>query len=153
MMTVQKIISKSPEETIKLGMQLAKNFKVGDIVCLVGDLGTGKTTLIQGIAQGLKIKKTKVNSPTFVLMNVYYGKFTLYHLDLYRLADAGDINSIGYEEFLYGDGVAVVEWADRLGSLLPEEYLQINLNHKKLNEREIQLSTKGSRYRDLLEKI
>ena len=153
MVTAQKIISKSPEETIKLGARIARYFKAGSIVCLMGDLGSGKTTLIQGIAQGLKISKTKVNSPTFVLMNVYYGKLPLYHFDLYRLGDMNDIHSIGYEEFLYGDGVAVVEWAERLDSLMPEEYLKIDLTHKKLNEREIKISAQGAKYKEILKKI
>ena len=145
-MKIQKILSKSPEETIKFGEQLAKNFKGGDIVCFFGDLGSGKTTLIKGIAKGLKIRETKVSSPTFVLMNVYQGRLPLFHFDFYRLEDIEAISSIGYDEFLYDDGVSVIEWADRLDTYLPEEYLKIDLKHKKIDQREIQLTAKGTRY-------
>ena len=152
-MKTQKFTSKSPEETINFGEQLAKSFKGGDIVCFFGDLGSGKTTFIKGIAQGLRIRQTKVNSPTFVLMNVYHGRLTLFHFDLYRLDDIEGIRSIGYDEFLYDDGVSVIEWADRLGVYLPDEYLRIDLKHKKNDQRVIQLSAKGSRYQKMIEKV
>ena len=150
---IQKFISKGSEETINFGKRLAKLFQKGDIICFFGDLGSGKTTLIKGIAQGLKISQSKVSSPTFVLMNVYHGRLPLFHFDLYRLEDIEGINSIGYDEFLYGRGVSVIEWADRLGVLLPDEYLQIDLKHKTIDERVIQLSAKGARYEKFIDKI
>jgi len=152
-MRTQKFISKSPEETIDFGKHLAGSLKEGDIVCFFGDLGSGKTTFIKGIAKGLKIVHTKVNSPTFVFMNVYQGRLPLFHFDLYRLDDIEGIISIGYDEFLYGDGVSVVEWADRLGSLMPDEYLKVDLIHKKVDERLIQLSAIGHRYQKIIEKV
>ncbi|MCK5082016.1 MAG: tRNA (adenosine(37)-N6)-threonylcarbamoyltransferase complex ATPase subunit type 1 TsaE, partial [Candidatus Omnitrophica bacterium] len=106
-------------------------------------LGSGKTTLIKGIAEGLNIDPKKVNSPTFVLMNIYQGRLPLFHFDLYRLEDLYGIRSIGYDEFLYGDGISVIEWADRLGEFLPEEYLKIEMEHKKLDERVIRLSARN----------
>jgi len=139
-MKVRKFISKSPEETIDFGEHLAKSFREGDIVCFFGDLGTGKTTFIKGIAKGLKINRTKVNSPTFVLMNVYHGRLPLFHFDLYRLNDIEGISSIEYDEFLYDNGVSVIEWADRLGTLVPDEYLKVELKHKRDDQRVIQLS-------------
>ncbi|MCK5012472.1 MAG: tRNA (adenosine(37)-N6)-threonylcarbamoyltransferase complex ATPase subunit type 1 TsaE [Candidatus Omnitrophica bacterium] len=145
-MNSEKFISKSPEETKAFGIHLAKCLKGGDIICLFGDLGSGKTTLIKGIAAGLNINPTNVNSPTFVLMNIYEGLPPLYHFDLYRLEDLHGISSIGYEEFLYGQGVSVIEWADRLGKYLPEQYLKIELKHKKLNERAIRLSAKNRNF-------
>ena len=152
-MKTQKFISKSPEETIGFGEHLAKSLKEGDIVCFFGDLGSGKTTFIKGIAKGLKIGPTKVNSPTFVLMNIYHGRLPLFHFDFYRLDGIEGISSIGYDEFLYGDGISVVEWADRLGSLMPDEYLRVDLNHKKVDERVIQLSAIGRRYQNIVEKV
>lgn len=152
-MKTQKFISKSSEETMEFGKQIAKSLKKGDIVCLFGDLGSGKTTLIKGIAQGLKIAHTEVNSPTFVFMNIYQGRLPLFHFDLYRLDDIDGIRSIGADEFLYGDGISVVEWADRFGVLMPDEYLRVDLNHKNVEERVIQLSAKGSRYQDIVEKV
>jgi len=152
-MRAWKFTSKNPDETKAFGGRLSKYLKGGDVICLFGDLGSGKTTLIKGIAGGLKINQAKVNSPTFVLMNVYEGRLTLFHFDLYRLEDIQGISSIGYDEFLYGDGVSVIEWADRLGTFLPEEYLKVDLKHKKLDERVIQLSAKGRRYQKIIEKM
>ena len=151
-MKVQKIISKNPEETRAFGKHLVKYLKKRDIICFFGDLGSGKTTLIKGIAEGLKIDQAQVNSPTFVLMNIYEGQTILFHFDLYRLEDIQGISSIGYDEFLYGDGISVIEWADRMGTFLPEEYLKIEMKHKELNERVIQLTAKGRRYQDIIEK-
>lgn len=144
-------ISKSEKDTVAFGEQLAGRLKPGDIVCLFGDLGAGKTTLVKGLAKGLKIKSPAVNSPTFVLMNIYEGKLPLYHFDLYRLDQPSEISAIGYEEFLYGDGVAVVEWADKLGPLLPKEYLCVVLTHKNSTERGIKVEGIGKRYQELVE--
>lgn len=140
------ILSKSTDQTIKLGERLARHLKKGDIVCLQGDLGSGKTTFIKGVAKGLKIAPAKVNSPTFVLMNAYQGRLPLYHFDLYRLENTGEVGAIGYEEFLYGDGVSVIEWAERLGGLTPKEHLRVELRHKGENERSIKFSAAGERY-------
>ena len=162
------ILSKSAEETLRLGERLAKHFKKGDIVCLQGDLGSGKTTFIKGVAKGLKIAPAKVNSPTFVLMNAYQGRLPvprsgtysagqaglpLYHFDLYRLENTGEIGAIGCEEFLYGDGVSVIEWAERLGVLTPKEYLRVELKHKGENERSIKLVAVGERYLPIIQQF
>ena len=148
----QKTVSRSPEETVQLGEHLGKALKRGDIICLFGDLGSGKTTLIKGIAQGMGIRRSHVHSPSFVLMNIYEGRLPLFHFDLYRLDYIGEIRAIGYDDFLYNDGVAVIEWADKLGSHLPEQYLKVELKHKKLNERIIRLSAHGKRFKELLKK-
>ena len=142
-MKKEKILSKSPDETKALGKRLAKTLREGDILCLFGDLGSGKTTLIKGIAQGLGVNEKKVSSPTFVLLNIYEGTRTLYHFDLYRLEDLQGISSIGYDEFLYGSGVSVIEWADRLGEFLPDQYVKIEIKHKTPEERTITLSRKS----------
>jgi tRNA threonylcarbamoyladenosine biosynthesis protein TsaE len=140
------VLSTNTEQTLRLGEKLAKHLRRGDILCLEGDLGSGKTTLIKGIAKGLKIAPEKVHSPTFVLMNAYEGKLSLYHFDLYRLEGVREISSIGYEEFLYGHGVAVIEWAGRLGELTPKEYLRVELKHKGENERLIKFLALGEKY-------
>ena len=147
------VLSKSTDQTLELGEKLAKHLRKGDIVCLEGDLGSGKTTLIKGIAKGLHIAPEKVNSPTFVLMNAYHGRLPLYHFDLYRLEAVHEISSIGYEEFLYGDGVAVIEWAERLGQLTPKEYLRIELAHKGENQRLIKIFPAGTRYSQLVDSL
>lgn len=144
------VLSTNTEQTLRLGEKLARHLRGGDILCLEGDLGSGKTTLIKGIAKGLKIAPEKVNSPTFVLMNAYQGKLPLYHFDLYRLEHVREISSIGYEEFLYGDGVSVIEWADKLEELTPKEYLRVELKHEGENERLIKLSAVGERYYEFI---
>ncbi len=154
MKTIQ-VLSTSARQTARLGRQLARHLRKGDIVCLEGELGSGKTTLIKGVAQGLGISPMQVHSPTFVLMNVYTGQagLSLYHFDLYRIESVNDINAIGYEEFLYGDGVAMIEWAERLGDLTPQEYLRIELMHKDEDQRLINLFAFGKRYHQVVEAL
>lgn len=147
------ILSKSTDQTIKVGERLAKHLHKGDILCLEGELGSGKTTLIKGVAKGLKIASEKVTSPTFVLMNAYEGRLPLYHFDLYRLEEIHEISSIGYEDFLYGHGVAVIEWAERLGNLAPKEYLRVELKHQGENERLIKLSAVGKCYCPIVQQL
>ncbi|MCA9408700.1 MAG: tRNA (adenosine(37)-N6)-threonylcarbamoyltransferase complex ATPase subunit type 1 TsaE [Candidatus Omnitrophica bacterium] len=147
------IISKNIEATQVLGKHLAKLLQAGDIVCLLGDLGAGKTALVKSIASGLKISPEKVQSPTFVLMNTYEGKKPLYHFDLYRLDDLKEIALLGYEEYLYGDGIAAIEWAEKLGDLMPQEYLKIELKHQKDESRCIKIIGVGKRYQDYVAKM
>ena len=149
-----KIISRSVNDTIRIGKSIARNLESGDIICLFGQLGTGKTVLTKGIAQGLGIEKSKVISPSFVLLRQHTkGRLPLYHFDLYRLKDVGDILGLGYEEYLYDQGVAVIEWAGRLKKLLPQEYLKIELSLKNDAQRVLELSGVGRRYQELLKEI
>lgn len=155
MSKVVQYISHGEPDTVRLGQELSRHLNAGDIVCLVGDLGAGKTTFVKGLAKGLKIDPARVNSPTFVLMNIYDGKRPLYHFDLYRLENSSEISNIGYEEFLYGDsaGIAVIEWADKLGPLMPKEYVGVTLAHKSPQERLIRITAQGPRYRLLLTRL
>ena len=149
-----KIISKSVNDTLKIGRAIAKNLREGDIVCLFGELASGKTVLAKGIASGLGIKRGVVISPTFVLLRQYStAKMPLYHFDLYRLKTTEDIFALGYEEYFYGEGITVVEWADRLKYLLPKEYLKIKLSIKSDSQRLFEFSALGKHYRELLGKI
>jgi len=147
------MISNQQEDTIRLGRRIAAAVRAGDILCLFGDLGSGKTTLVKGFAEGLKVKRGEVSSPTFVLMNVYEGRLPVFHFDLYRLEERSQIMQIGYEEYLYGDGVAVIEWADRLKDLFPLDCLSIHLEHQGDGRRSIALSASGKRSSALLNKI
>lgn len=148
------MISRSVGDTIRLGKIIAKNLKKGDIICLFGDLGSGKTVLTKGIAMGLGIRGENVISPSFVLIRRHYqGRMPLYHFDLYRLKGPGDIVSLGCEEYFYGEGAAVIEWAERLKFLLPENFLKIELSFKSLTRRSIKLSARGRRYIELAKKI
>jgi tRNA threonylcarbamoyladenosine biosynthesis protein TsaE len=149
-----KIISKSVSETISLGRLIAKNLQPKDIICLFGELGSGKTILTKGIALGLGLKKERVISPSFILIREHLqGKLPFYHFDLYRLKDPKDILRLGYEELLYDEAISVIEWADRLKYLLPKEFLKIELFLKANSKRLVKFSAFGRRYKALLEKI
>ena len=114
------------DETLKLGEIIGKSLNPGSIIALVGDLGAGKTVLVKGIAKGLGIEE-EPNSPTFVIMNSYEGRLPLYHFDLYRLSDEEELLGIGYDEYFFGDGVAAVEWADKIKNIFPEDTINIEI--------------------------
>jgi tRNA threonylcarbamoyladenosine biosynthesis protein TsaE len=114
------------EETIKLGEVIASLLKPGSIIALKGELGAGKTVLVKGIAKGLDTSE-EPNSPTFVIMNAYEGRLPLYHFDLYRISGVYELEGIGYEDYFFGDGVSVIEWADRIEEILPEETIRIEI--------------------------
>lgn len=147
--------SKSYRDTLKIGKAIAKFLKKGDIVCLFGKLGAGKTLLTKGIAKGLGISADTVNSPSFVIMNQYDAEqFPIYHFDFYRLKSSQDIAALGYEEYFYSQGVSVIEWADRLGYLMPDGFLKIELLMMKPNsKRLLKFSASGSRYKKLLKEL
>ena len=144
------MITKSAEETIELGKDIARHLAPGDVVTLIGELGSGKTTFTKGIAQGLGVKNALyVNSPSFVLIREHKGIFKLYHVDLYRLDNVPQVESLGIEEYLYSDGVTVVEWAQKLKSLLPKEHLRIEFKIMDNNSRSIKLKGFGKRYENI----
>ncbi len=128
-----EIISISPKQTQSIAFELAKRLKSGDVVALIGNLGSGKTVFVKGLASGLGCKKNAVLSPTFMLMHQYQGKYVLNHFDLYRLKNIRPLEEIGYEEYFYGDGVTVIEWADRAKKALPKKYIKVNF--KVLDEK------------------
>ena len=148
-----QILSHSALQTLRIARQLAKYLDKGDILCLFGDLGSGKTVFIKGIAAGLGIAQDLVLSPTFVLLREYRGRIPLYHFDLYRLNDPREIAGLGYEEYLYDEGVAALEWADRLQGLVPAQYLGIDLVIKQETTRRIKFFASGRRYQELLGKF
>lgn len=147
-MIVKKVITSSQEQTKKLGDKLARKLRPGSFVGLSGPLGSGKTTLIKGICKGLGVKEL-VRSPYFVIMTQYPGKFKVYHFDLFRLESADELSSVGYEEYFYGDGICLVEWAEKAKKLLPRERIDVFLRIVSESEREIRIkriqSTKDRR--------
>ncbi len=148
-----KIITNLAQETVELGRQLGKHLKAGDILGLIGELGSGKTTLVKGLASGLGIReREEVCSPSFVLIKEYAGKIPLFHFDLYRLDEIKDIACLGVEEYLFNDGVCAIEWAEKMKLLLPD-YLQVNLIIKGKDKREIKFSAHSKRYDTLLKQI
>lgn len=136
------LISKSPMETLRIGRFLGAGLKGGDCVALTGELGTGKTCLTQGIADGLGVPDCYVvASPTFTLINEYPGKETaLYHLDVYRLTGSEDLEEIGYQEYLTRGGVVVVEWAEKVADAVPEGALFVTFSYLDENVRKIEIS-------------
>lgn len=117
--------SYKPEDTFAIGEKLGRDAKPGQLCTLTGDLGAGKTVLTQGIAKGLGVREP-VNSPTFTIAQVYdSGRMPLYHLDVYRIGDMEEMEEIGYEDYFYGEGLCIVEWADLIAELIPEEHVQI----------------------------
>ena len=147
-----QLVSKSPEDTARLGEEFGQLLSAGDIVCLYGELGTGKTVLSKGLATGLGVAgRGTVRSPSFVLVHRYRGRMPVYHADLYRLSGPMEIADIGLRELLGGDGVAMIEWADKLEALLPPERLDISLEHQNEETRLITVRAQGSRYRGLVE--
>lgn len=122
-----------PEDTFLLGKQLGETAKPGDIYCLNGDLGVGKTVFTQGFAKGLGIEET-VNSPTFTILQQYEeGRLPLWHFDVYRIGDVEEMEEIGYEDCFYGDGVCLIEWSDLIKEILPEQVIRITIE-KDLNQ-------------------
>ncbi|MCY3743368.1 MAG: tRNA (adenosine(37)-N6)-threonylcarbamoyltransferase complex ATPase subunit type 1 TsaE [Candidatus Poribacteria bacterium] len=120
--------TESPEETQALGKKIGKTLKRGDVIALIGDLGTGKTCLTQGIARGAGIAPDEiVSSPSYILINEYHGKVPIYHIDLYRLENSEEIAELGLSEYVEGDGICIVEWAERMAEVLPDTCIKIHI--------------------------
>jgi tRNA threonylcarbamoyladenosine biosynthesis protein TsaE len=147
-----RVRTTSVAETIALGERLGRVAEPGDLLCLWGDLGVGKTQLAKGIARGLDIDAT-VNSPTFILMNEYAGRLPLFHVDLYRLADAADALAGGVIDDRQIDGVTVVEWPDRMGDVLPAGRLDVVIDGTADEPREIEVVTSDPRLGRLVEAV
>lgn len=127
---MQKLIAFENEiETRNFGLELGREAKPGTVIALIGDLGVGKTTLTKAIAEGLGITDM-ITSPTFNIVKEYHsGRLPLYHLDVYRIADPDELYELGYEEYFYGDGVCVIEWADMIEDFLPEDAIRIEISY------------------------
>ena len=136
------------DETYKIGKLIGSRVNSGDIICLIGDLGTGKTHLTKGIAKGLDIKD-HITSPTFTIVNEYIGRLKLYHFDVYRVNDPDEIAAIGFDEYIFSDGVSVIEWANYIEELIPPNNLSITIEKlPKLGDdfRKINIQYSDKRY-------
>ncbi len=147
-----KIDTNSPEETRELGRKIGKLALPGDIYLLVGQLGAGKTCLTQGIAWGMGIEEYTL-SPSFVIMRELHGRLPLYHMDFYRLDNINEIADLGLDDYLYGRGVCIIEWAEKGIELLPDDRLLITIRYISDNSRSFEFIPKGERYITLLEQI
>ena len=139
-----ELTTESPEETQAVAAKVAASIEPGDVLALCGDLGSGKTCFTQGLAAALGVSEGGVvNSPTFVLLNVYQGRLPIYHFDAYRLGNADAWLDLGAEDMLYGEGVCIIEWADMVVEALPDDRLTIEFEHVSISERHLILTPSG----------
>jgi len=147
--------SDGPDSTRQLGNIIGRTVRGGELICLQGNLGAGKTILTQGIASGLEVKEW-INSPTFNLIIEYEGRLPLYHMDLYRIDNPEMLFDIGFEEYIHGEGVAVIEWAEKAVPFIPEEHLLIRIESLEMDgdaetdSRRLHARASGDRHIELL---
>jgi tRNA threonylcarbamoyladenosine biosynthesis protein TsaE len=147
-----KLVTHNAEQTQKFGTAIGKLAEPGDIYLLIGDLGAGKTCLTQGIAYGLDIHEYTL-SPSFVIMRELHGRLPLYHMDFYRLDNVAEISDLGLDDYLFGEGVCVIEWANKGLTVLPEDHLLIGIDYISDTERSFVIEPRGERYVRMLTKL
>jgi tRNA threonylcarbamoyladenosine biosynthesis protein TsaE len=141
------------KETEDFGIKLGKLLEPGDIVCLNGELGAGKTTMTKSIGIGLGVEEY-ITSPTFTLINQYRGRMPVYHFDVYRLENVEELYDLGFDEYFFGNGVCIIEWAEKIEKMLPEDRLVIDIkNGKNIDERTLHISGHGPRYEELIKEL
>ena len=139
-----RVVSNSPERTRELGEALGRSLNKGSVIALVGELGSGKTVLAQGLAQGLGVDSDEyVSSPSFALVNQYRGRIPIYHIDTYRIGGAIEMVALGYEDYFEPNGVTIIEWADKVEELLPEKCLLIAIEIVDRHSRELNVEFAG----------
>lgn len=144
----------SRRQTIALGKRLGQRLRRGDVVALVGELGSGKTTLAKGIAAGLGVKgENEVKSPTYVLMHIYRGDCPVYHLDFFRLDTAAEVENIGWDDLLDGRGVVLIEWAKKISGYLPPHYLEVEIRATGPAARELRFRPHGEHFESLVKEM
>ena len=153
-MEKQEIHSCSAEETFEIGRTLGRLLFPGAFVAFSGDLGAGKTCCVQGISIGLGVEdRSLITSPTFTLIQEYQGRLPIYHFDVYRLTHEDEIYDLGYEEYFYGDGVILVEWAERIEAFLPQDCLQVHLHIEEDLSRTLRFQSCSEQFRKILEML
>ena len=141
------VVSSSSRATMELGKRLGKLVQGGEIIGLVGELGAGKTCFVRGFAAGAGVgREAWVRSPTFTLINEYQGRLPVYHIDLYRIGQPNEIEALNLREYLYGDGVSLIEWFERLPADEVDDYLEVNIAHADGAKRKITFAAHGERY-------
>jgi tRNA threonylcarbamoyladenosine biosynthesis protein TsaE len=146
------IESRSPHETKSWGRRLASILEGGELLGLIGDLGAGKTVFIKGLASGLSLREEDILSPTFTMIQEHHGRLGLYHIDLYRLEEA-TLDDLGLREYLFSEGVAAVEWFERLRGGADMEFLSVRINYAGANLRRIEFSAVDSRHAQIISKL
>jgi tRNA threonylcarbamoyladenosine biosynthesis protein TsaE len=151
---VLELKTRGASQTLQVGRTLGRMLHEGTVIALTGDLGAGKTVLVKGIAEGLGIRdEREVTSPTFVLINEYSGRLPIYHVDLYRLEEPGEVEELGWEEFAFGSGVALVEWAEKISSKLPAERIEVRIQWLGEEERKMTFSGRGRAAQEMVERL
>jgi tRNA threonylcarbamoyladenosine biosynthesis protein TsaE len=145
-----ELVSRSHEQTQAIGLAMGEAAESGDLFLLSGELGAGKTCLTQGVLWGLGVDDY-ARSPTFVLVSQHMGRLPMYHVDLYRLEDASETIELGLDEYVSGDGVCVVEWAERAMSAFPESRLEVTIEYVAATERRLEFRARGARYHRVVE--
>lgn len=141
-----EILSENTQQTENIASNIGASLRQGDVLALSGELGAGKTCFTGGLARGLGVdEKYRITSPTFTLINEYPGRFRLYHFDIYRINDYSEFEDLGYEEYFYGNGVVVIEWAEKISRILPPDTLFIKFEYIDENKRKI--IVKGPEFR------
>ena len=144
----------SSTETVQAGKWIGKFLQAGDVVALVGELGSGKTHLIKGLAAGVGVGRSNlITSPSFTLIHEYQGRIPFFHIDLFRLATEEEAEDLGLEEYFGRGGVTAIEWADKIPTLLPEASLWINLGYRGEHARSIEILGKGDRYEEWVKEL
>ena len=147
-------LTRSPRETHNWGKRLGKLLKGGEIIGLTGELGSGKTCFVRGVAEGSGVgKEAWIRSPTFTLINEYDGRLPVYHIDLYRIARARELEELNLRDYLFSDGASLIEWFENLPEGEVDEWLGIHFEYGKGNERKLTFTPRGGRYREMMEKL
>ena len=148
------VLSTSARMTMSLGRNLAKLVKGGEIIGLRGELGTGKTAFVRGFCEGIGVSQNAwVRSPTFTLINEYQGRLPVYHIDLYRIGRAEEVAALNLREYLYSDGVSLIEWIERLPPDEIDEYLEVSLVHNSGSKRQMTFTAHGKQYEEMVEQL
>src|SRR5713226_10718461 len=146
------LLTRSPRQTKVWGNRVGKLLEGGEIIGLMGELGSGKTCFVRGLAEGLGVgREAWIRSPTFTLINEYHGRLPVYHIDLYRLGSRRDMEELDLREYLFSDGVSLVEWFDYLPSREVEDYLHVQFEHGSGNKRTLTFTAHGDRYEKMIE--
>jgi tRNA threonylcarbamoyladenosine biosynthesis protein TsaE len=146
-----KIYLENEEKTREIGSKLGELLTPKSVICLIGDLGAGKTTMTQSLARALGVDDY-ITSPTFTIVNEYEGRMPLYHFDVYRIGSSEEMYDIGFDEYIDGEGVCIIEWANLIEDILPDEYLYIEMNYKETG-REMILTPKGDKYEEIVKEL
>ena len=147
-------LTRSPRQTKNWGKRLGRHLQAGEVVGLIGELGTGKTCFARGLAEGLEVgREAWIRSPTFTLINEYHGRLPVYHIDLYRVGSPGELEGLNLREYLYSDGVSVIEWFEKVPASEVEEFLELKFAHANGSKRELTFTPHGERYERIIDRL